>query len=138
MLDVSLEKAVKLFNLNFIAYYAMVKLILPKMVEQKKEFDPNEAYLKTCALIKENISKHNPEDPECDGNMMLHLYCIINNYFEACSEHKNPDYERKYFITNKEETEVTILCRHKGKPTDPNVKHFHKDCFEEHLAHLGF
>ena len=36
MLDVSLEKAVKLFNLNLIAYYAMVKLILPKMVEQKK------------------------------------------------------------------------------------------------------
>ena len=35
MLDVSLEKAVKLFNLNLIAYYAMIKLILPKMVEKK-------------------------------------------------------------------------------------------------------
>ncbi|MFX1315821.1 MAG: SDR family NAD(P)-dependent oxidoreductase [Promethearchaeota archaeon] len=33
MLEVSLEKAVKLFNLNLIAYYAMVKLILPKMIE---------------------------------------------------------------------------------------------------------
>ena len=36
MLDVSLEKAVKLFKLNLIAYYAMVKLMLPKMVEQKR------------------------------------------------------------------------------------------------------
>lgn len=35
MLDVSLEKAVNLFKLNLIAYYAMVKLILPKMTEQK-------------------------------------------------------------------------------------------------------
>ena len=35
MLEVSLEKAVKLFNLNLIAYYAMIKLILPKMVEQQ-------------------------------------------------------------------------------------------------------
>ena len=35
MLDVSLEKAVKLFKLNLIAYYAMNKLILPKMVEKK-------------------------------------------------------------------------------------------------------
>ncbi|MFW9902674.1 MAG: SDR family NAD(P)-dependent oxidoreductase, partial [Candidatus Thorarchaeota archaeon] len=36
MLDASLEKAVKLFKLNLIAYYAMVKLMLPKMVEQKR------------------------------------------------------------------------------------------------------
>ncbi|MFX1409509.1 MAG: SDR family NAD(P)-dependent oxidoreductase [Promethearchaeota archaeon] len=35
MLEVSLEKAVKLFNLNLIAYYAMVKLILPKMIENR-------------------------------------------------------------------------------------------------------
>ena len=35
MLDVSLEKAVKLFNLNLIAYYAMVKLIIPDMVGRK-------------------------------------------------------------------------------------------------------
>ncbi len=35
MLDVSLEKALKLFNLNLIAYYAMVKLTLPKMLDQK-------------------------------------------------------------------------------------------------------
>ncbi|MFX1503957.1 MAG: SDR family NAD(P)-dependent oxidoreductase, partial [Promethearchaeota archaeon] len=33
-LEVSLEKAVKLFKLNLIAYYAMVKLMLFKMVEQ--------------------------------------------------------------------------------------------------------
>jgi NAD(P)-dependent dehydrogenase (short-subunit alcohol dehydrogenase family) len=33
MIDVSLDKAVKLFNLNLIAYYAMIKLILPKMIE---------------------------------------------------------------------------------------------------------
>ncbi len=36
MLDVSLEKAIKLFNLNLIAYYAIIKLILPKMVEQQR------------------------------------------------------------------------------------------------------
>ncbi len=36
MLDTSLERVVKLFNLNLIAYYAMVKLILPKMIEQEK------------------------------------------------------------------------------------------------------
>jgi len=36
MLEVSLEKAVKLFNLNLIAYYAIIKLILPKLVEQQK------------------------------------------------------------------------------------------------------
>ncbi|MFX0001723.1 MAG: SDR family NAD(P)-dependent oxidoreductase [Candidatus Hodarchaeota archaeon] len=36
ILEVSLEKAVKLFKLNLIAYYAMIKLILPKMVEQEK------------------------------------------------------------------------------------------------------
>ncbi|MHA2367159.1 MAG: SDR family NAD(P)-dependent oxidoreductase [Candidatus Hodarchaeales archaeon] len=36
MLDVSLEKAVKLFNLNLIAYYAMTKLIIPKMVEKQR------------------------------------------------------------------------------------------------------
>ncbi|MFX1570275.1 MAG: SDR family NAD(P)-dependent oxidoreductase [Promethearchaeota archaeon] len=36
MLDVSLEKAIKLFKLNLIAYYAMVKLIIPNMVEHKK------------------------------------------------------------------------------------------------------
>ena len=35
MLEVSLEKAVKLFNLNLISYYAMIKLMLPKMVEQQ-------------------------------------------------------------------------------------------------------
>ncbi len=35
MLEVSLEKAVKLFKLNLIAYYAITKLILPKMVEQQ-------------------------------------------------------------------------------------------------------
>jgi len=33
MIEVSLEKVVKLFNLNLIAYYAMIKLILPKMIE---------------------------------------------------------------------------------------------------------
>jgi len=36
MLEVSLEKAVKLFNLNLIAYYAIIKLILPKMIEQER------------------------------------------------------------------------------------------------------
>lgn len=36
MLNVSLEKAVKLFNLNLIAYYAMIKLTLPKMLKQKR------------------------------------------------------------------------------------------------------
>jgi 3-oxoacyl-[acyl-carrier protein] reductase len=34
MLEVSLEKVVNLFKLNLIAYYAMVKLMLPKMVDQ--------------------------------------------------------------------------------------------------------
>lgn len=33
MIEVSLDKVVKLFNLNLIAYYAMIKLILPKMIE---------------------------------------------------------------------------------------------------------
>ena len=32
--DYPLEKAEKLFNLNFISYYALIKLILPKMLEQ--------------------------------------------------------------------------------------------------------
>ncbi len=36
MLEVSLEKAVKLFNLNLIAYYAIIKLMLPKMIEQER------------------------------------------------------------------------------------------------------
>jgi 3-oxoacyl-[acyl-carrier protein] reductase len=35
MLDVSLSKALKLFQLNLIAYYAMVKLIIPDMIERK-------------------------------------------------------------------------------------------------------
>lgn len=34
--EVDLLKVVKLFNLNLVAYYAMVKLILPKMIEQRK------------------------------------------------------------------------------------------------------
>ena len=34
VVDYPLEKAVKLFNVNFISYYAMIKLILPRMIEQ--------------------------------------------------------------------------------------------------------
>ena len=34
VVDYPLEKAEKLFNLNFISYYALIKLILPKMLEQ--------------------------------------------------------------------------------------------------------
>ncbi len=34
VVEYPLEKAVKLFNVNFISYYAMIKLILPQMIEQ--------------------------------------------------------------------------------------------------------
>ncbi|MFX1339314.1 MAG: SDR family NAD(P)-dependent oxidoreductase [Promethearchaeota archaeon] len=34
VVDYPLEKAVKLFNVNFISYYAMIKLILPSIIEQ--------------------------------------------------------------------------------------------------------
>ncbi|TFG15906.1 MAG: SDR family oxidoreductase [Promethearchaeota archaeon] len=34
VIDYPLEKAEKLFNLNFISYYALIKLILPKMIKQ--------------------------------------------------------------------------------------------------------
>ncbi len=34
VVEYPLEKAVKLFNVNFISYYAMIKLILPGMIEQ--------------------------------------------------------------------------------------------------------
>jgi NAD(P)-dependent dehydrogenase (short-subunit alcohol dehydrogenase family) len=34
VIDYPLEKAERLFNLNFISYYALIKLILPKMIEQ--------------------------------------------------------------------------------------------------------
>lgn len=34
VVDYPLEKAVNLFNVNFISYYAMIKLILPGMIEQ--------------------------------------------------------------------------------------------------------
>jgi 3-oxoacyl-[acyl-carrier protein] reductase len=35
MLEVSLDKVIKLFKLNLIAYYAMVKLIIPDMIERR-------------------------------------------------------------------------------------------------------
>ena len=35
MLDVSLEKAIRLFKLNLIAYYANVKLVIPDMIERR-------------------------------------------------------------------------------------------------------
>ncbi len=34
VVEYPLEKAIKLFNVNFISYYAMIKLILPGMIEQ--------------------------------------------------------------------------------------------------------
>lgn len=34
VVEYPLEKAVKLFNVNYISYYAMIKLILPGMIEQ--------------------------------------------------------------------------------------------------------
>ncbi|MFX0071772.1 MAG: SDR family NAD(P)-dependent oxidoreductase [Candidatus Hermodarchaeota archaeon] len=34
IIDMSLDEALKLFNLNFICYYALIKLVLPKMIDQ--------------------------------------------------------------------------------------------------------
>jgi NAD(P)-dependent dehydrogenase (short-subunit alcohol dehydrogenase family) len=34
VVDYPLEKAIKLFNVNFVSYYSMIKLILPKMLNQ--------------------------------------------------------------------------------------------------------